>query len=102
MLTTEVLKPFFQKRYVCAQHGYFDIMLASKPAESFCPKCPVCGEKSFPRDGYECTGKTSRDLPYISKPRLEEYVEFEFPELGTKGFRQVKKKSRERRGVAVK
>lgn len=100
-MSTSELHPFFQKRFFCPEHGYFDVMTAKKLKESSRPKCPTCQIPAYPREGYECTGKTTQTLPIVTRPRLQEYLEFEFPELGTKGFRQPKRKSRERRGFEV-
>lgn len=98
MPTSEVLKPFFQKRYVCAQHGYFDVRLPKRPADSFRPKCPVCSAISEPRgEEFECTGKTTGPIPHITKPRIEETVTFEFPSYSEKGFQQARRKGQTRR-----
>lgn len=86
------LHPFFQKRFVCAFHGYFDVMTAAQLPDSFRPKCPSCRQKCEPREGYECSGKTATPLPHITKPRPEEVVEYQFPEYSAKGFRQARRK----------
>lgn len=104
MSATE-LRPFFQKRFVCAYHGYFDVMLSERLAEKFRPRCPVCKEFAEPREGYECTGKTAGPLPFITKPRIDESVVYEFPQISDKGFRQVRrgniKNASKRRGIPL-
>lgn len=97
MLPQSALKPFFQKRFVCPAHGYFDVRISARPAR-FTAKCPTCKHAALEREGFECTGKTSGPIPHITKPRLEEYAEMEFPAFGGKGFQQAKKKARTRRG----
>jgi hypothetical protein len=86
------LTSYFQKRYVCVYCGYFDVMLAEPHQASFRPKCPTCRKASEPRDGFECTGKTTNAIPHITKPRMMETVIHEFPEFSQKGFRQVRRR----------
>jgi hypothetical protein len=92
---------FFQKRFVCAHHGYFDVRLSNKPPASFVAKCPTCKKPAAEREGYECTGKTNGPVPHVTMPRLEEFAEFEFPSFGGKGFQQAKRKSRMTRGFEM-
>src|SRR5579871_6068566 len=94
MSTQPALVPFFQKRYVCASHGYFDVRLSERPAASFVAKCPTCSKPADEREGFECSGKTSGAVPHVTMPRLEEYTEMQFPAFGGKGFQQAKNKQR--------
>lgn len=91
------LKPFFQKRFVCASHGYFDVRLSRKPASAFVAKCPTCDEPAEERAGYECSGETVGPVPHVTKPRLEEYIIHEFPDFNSKGFQQARRKRQTRR-----
>jgi hypothetical protein len=71
------LKPYHQSRWVCLRHGFFDVWLHEKPLEGFRARCPDCEKPAEAREGYECTGKTTRDIPHRSKPRLDEMPEIE-------------------------
>jgi hypothetical protein len=91
------LTPFFQKRFVCPNHGYFDVRLSIKPTTSFIAKCPTCSEPALEREGFECSGRTAGPIPHVTRPRIEEMTVYEFPSYENKGFQQARKKRNTRK-----
>lgn len=77
MQETAVLMPYHQSRWVCLQHGFFDVRLAERPPASYRARCPDCERPAEPREGFECCGKTTNPIPFRSKPRLDEVPELE-------------------------
>jgi hypothetical protein len=65
-VANETLNSYFLNRWVCETHGYFEVGSAT-PARAV--KCPECDKPAKKRVGENCTGKTVRDLPFVTKPR---------------------------------
>lgn len=100
MSSAEALKQFFQRRYRCNTHGFFDVFTTAKPVDGSKAPCPECREPAFLRDGYECEGRTARTLPFTTKPRLSNEMEFEFPAFDGGKFRKPRRKKTLKRKAA--
>jgi hypothetical protein len=61
------LRPYALRRWCCPRHGYFETRttLSARPAAN----CPVCSTVAEFIE--ECSGVTSKALPYVSQPRLD-------------------------------
>jgi hypothetical protein len=59
------LSSYYLARWCCCSHGYFE----SGTEDSARVACPECGEDAGLVD--QCRGLTHRELPFISRPRLD-------------------------------
>lgn len=64
------LKPYYLSKWICPHHGHFQARTANRVDPRFPIHCPECKAQFVS----QLAGRTSQEIPYISKPRIPKTV----------------------------